>query len=233
MPTLITILLLISYFAIFLWLAKKSEPLKELEKSDKWKFKVGTFSFLLLINLIIFFIGIISYYISGTIQNKWINTEFIPHVIFGFSILATQTSHTILTDPNIHRVDKWLNRLGYIFSIILVCDFIFTRNLSFLTIPLLIMLFVSELLILIMFFVFTSIGSADFRLLAISTPLSMISMRFEFFIPVVLSLLCSAIYQFIIQKKHGDSKMSVPIGHIIILVNLLYYTGYIITQLYI
>ena len=57
MPALITILLLISYFTIFLWLAKKSEPLKELEKSDKWKFKVGTFSFLLLINFIIFYRG--------------------------------------------------------------------------------------------------------------------------------------------------------------------------------
>ena len=95
------------------------------------------------------------------------------------------------------------------------------------------MLFVAELLILIMFFVFTSVGSADFRILAIVTPLSMITMRFEFFIPVVLSLVCAAVYQFIIQKKHGDSKMSVPIGHVIIIVNLLYYTFNIVTQLYI
>ncbi len=233
MPTLITILLLISYLLIFLWLSKRSDPLKELEKSEKWGVKVGTFSSLLIINLVIFFIGIISYYISGSIQNKWINDNFVFHALLGFSILVTQTSHTVLTDPTIHRVDKWINRLGYIFAIITTINFVLSRNLEFLTYPLLIMLFVAELLILIMFFVFTSVGSADFRILAIVTPLSMITMRFEFFIPVVLSLVCAAVYQFIIQKKHGDSKMSVPIGHIIIIVNLLYYTFNIVTQLYI
>lgn len=140
-------------------------------------------------------------------------------------ILYTQTSVSTITDTIAHRVDRNINRLGYILSIIATIMFISQVHNGF-EVMSYIQLAVVEVLTLILMFVIRSLGAADFRILLIVNPISVGLFPDKLYLSIAANLIMAAVYQFIIQKKQGDRELSVPIGHIMLITSCLQFIIY-------
>ena len=86
-------------------------------------------------------------------------------------ILQSQLAVALITDVVAHRIDRNINRLGYISTVALSILYLSTYNIEN-TRYLVILITVIEIVTLILFFVITSIGTADFRILLAINPIS-------------------------------------------------------------
>ena len=135
-------------------------------------------------------------------------------------ILQSQLAVALITDVVAHRIDRNINRLGYISTVALSILYLSTYNIEN-TRYLVILITVIEIVTLILFFVITSIGTADFRILLAINPISIAIFSEYLCFSITINLMAAAIYQFVIQKKEGNRKLSVPIGHILLLTMLI------------
>lgn len=135
-------------------------------------------------------------------------------------ILQSQLAVALITDVVAHRIDRNINRLGYISTVPLSILYLSTYNIENIR-YLVILITVIEIVTLILFFVITSIGTADFRILLAINPISIAIFSEYLCFSIAINLMAAAIYQFVIQKKEGNRKLSVPIGHILLLTMLI------------
>lgn len=135
-------------------------------------------------------------------------------------ILQSQLAVALVTDVIAHRIDRNISRLGYISTVPLSILYLSTYNIENIR-YLVILITVIEIVTLILFFVITSIGTADFRILLAINPISIAIFSEYLYFSIAINLMAAAIYQFAIQKKEGNRKLSVPIGHILLLTMLI------------
>lgn len=135
-------------------------------------------------------------------------------------ILQSQLAVALVTDVIAHRIDRNISRLGYISTVPLSILYLSTYNIENIR-YLVILITVIEIVTLILFFVITSIGTADFRILLAINPISIATFSEYLCFSIAINLMAAAIYQFVIQKKEGNRKLSVPIGHILLLTMLI------------
>ena len=135
-------------------------------------------------------------------------------------ILQSQLAVALVTDVIAHRIDRNISRLGYISTVPLSILYLSTYNIENIR-YLVILITVIEIVTLILFFVITSIGTADFRILLAINPISIAIFSEHLCFSIAINLMAAAIYQFVIQKKEGNRKLSVPIGHILLLTMLI------------
>lgn len=153
------------------------------------------------------FIVVVTYLI-----NKNYSFNYPKYVIWYYSLILviyiTQIINAYITDLTSHEICRYIGRLGYLsMLIVFICLSYF--NITKLQI---ISLIGIELFVVIMFFIFISIGAADFRILFMVSACSVLLSKNYFIFTILLPLLCSAMYQFIIQKKNKNRKLNVPIG---------------------
>lgn len=141
--------------------------------------------------------------------------EAIVMILFMYYVVYSQFTLAAFTDHLVHRVDRFINRFGYFTSIVLSVLFIvkFSENAMWLIVSLVGLL----LLLVILFFGITSVGEADFRIMAIIFPILLAIDEHRVIISIACVLFTTAFYQFLIQFKNGNKHMSVPIGHIMLL----------------
>lgn len=136
-------------------------------------------------------------------------------------IISTQTGVATLTDGIGHEIDRFISRVGYIFTGIICIVYLYSYVPPVYRKWMLIALIGLQLLTIILLLFTNSMGPADFRVLLLTNFVAVIIARNYTVYFILLELLLAATYQFIIQKRAGDKKLPVPIGHVLLLVSLI------------
>lgn len=153
----------------------------------------------------------IKYYSIGLLLFSLLAFFFKEHILplTLIFILLTQTVEASILDRKIHVIPRQIQRLAYIFTTGLV---IYNNPDQWKNIIL-----VQFVLVILLLFM-NDPGPADFRALMTVYPVLSNIWENKTIIVIVVNIFAVMVFQYAVQKYHGDRKMNVPIGDKLLLV---------------
>lgn len=157
------------------------------------------------------FFGVVSGYLSG-LGAGFSADKYLMLYLANFGTIVGYVSYqSIITDPALHKVDRYMLRIGYIDSLFLTILYLFKmygngEALLAFSIPI-ILIYV----VLIVMFIFSSIGPSDVRAIAVFLPfIAAVNLSLSLFSLLIVTVITMIFMTYKKHKEHNP-KYAVPI----------------------